>query len=295
MKRLTLRCSDLGTIAWAIFAALVFTCVTATIAFAQHSPGPFGGVGHLSSPAASHPGVSRPVTPVRPPTASPAPRTFLVRPPVSGVLPARGCVVGYPYPHHPIAPIRPRRPIRPIGFLPPPGFGVFGIPFFGLGFGWGLGPGLWLGCDPFWISNYGCNGLSPYGYGPEYAAPSLGLSYSQPQTEIQNWPAFYVGAYGEAYSQYVQLYLRDGTAYNVTDYWLVNGQLHFKTVEGNGAKVVEHEIDFGLLDLQMTIDVNTQRGFRFVLRNEPLEQYLRDRPSTDSPDEAPTNSAPAQP
>jgi hypothetical protein len=48
--------------------------------------------------------------------------------------------------------------------------------------------------------------------------------------------------------------------------------------------------------LQKTIDVNTARGFRFVLRNEPLEQYLKDNPSLDSPsDEAPRNQPPAGP
>ncbi len=110
--------------------------------------------------------------------------------------------------------------------------------------------------------------------------------------EIRNWPVYY---YGEANSQFVQLYLKDGTVYNATDYWLVNGELHFKTVEENYTKVVEHEIDFGLLDLQMTIDVNTARGFRFVLRNEPLEQYLRDYPSTGSPTDAPAEPRPAEP
>jgi len=32
------------------------------------------------------------------------------------------------------------------------------------------------------------------------------------------------------------------------------------------------------LDLQRTIDVNTRRGFRVVVRNEPIEEYLRDHP-----------------
>jgi hypothetical protein len=32
------------------------------------------------------------------------------------------------------------------------------------------------------------------------------------------------------------------------------------------------------LDLQKTVDSNTRRGFRFVLRDEPFEQYLRDHP-----------------
>jgi hypothetical protein len=30
--------------------------------------------------------------------------------------------------------------------------------------------------------------------------------------------------------------------------------------------------------LQTTVDRNTRRGFRFTLRNEPVEQYLGDHP-----------------
>ena len=80
-----------------------------------------------------------------------------------------------------------------------------------------------------------------------------------------------------------QLYLKDGTMYSVTDYWLVDNQLHFTMIEEGGTKSVEHVIGFDELDLQTTIDVNTQRGFRFVLRNEPLEQYLRDHPDQTPP------------
>ncbi len=47
-------------------------------------------------------------------------------------------------------------------------------------------------------------------------------------------------------------------------------------LEEGGTKSVEHAIGFDELDLQKTIDVATQRGFRFVLRNEPLKQYLQD-------------------
>ena len=64
----------------------------------------------------------------------------------------------------------------------------------------------------------------------------------------------------------------------MTDYWLVDGQLHFTTVEDAGTKSVEHALSFDTLDLQTTIDVNTERGFRFQLRNQPVEQYLREHP-----------------
>jgi hypothetical protein len=63
------------------------------------------------------------------------------------------------------------------------------------------------------------------------------------------------------------LYLKDGTVYDVTDYWLEDGKIHFRTPEGS----VEQVLGVDELDLQTTVDVNTRRGFRFVLRNEPAE------------------------
>lgn len=111
----------------------------------------------------------------------------------------------------------------------------------------------------------------------------------EPPIETQVWPLY---IYGDESARFVQLYLKDGTVYNVIDYWLVNNQLHFKTVEENGTKVVEHIIDFDQLDLQKTVDVDTQRGFRFVLRDEPMDQYLQDHPigSTAGAPPAPSQS-----
>lgn len=172
-------------------------------------------------------------------------------------------IIAYPRPF-------PRRLIYPIGpFFPgfvSPGFGFWGGSYLGFG-GFGLG----LGYNPIWWQNcgllyspYGCNALPPY----------------------------YV--FGGDERDLAQLYFTDGTIYNVTDYWLVDNQLHFTTVEESGTKVVQHTIDFNQLDLQKTIDANTQRGFRFVLRNEPIEQYLRDHPSTGTP-ALPQNAPPAGP
>jgi hypothetical protein len=176
--------------------------------------------------------------------------------------------------------------------LPPRRIGLFNIPFFGYGFGLGFESGLWMGCDPFFNWRYGCAGFPVYQYAAGDNSFSLGLYNPQPQTEIQNWPVY---LYGADNPQFVDLYLKDGTVYNVTDYWFANGELHFKAVEEHGTRVVEHQIDFGLLDLQKSIDVNTARGFRFVLRNEPLEQYLRDYPPSDSPNGMGTEHGPARP
>ena len=89
--------------------------------------------------------------------------------------------------------------------------------------------------------------------------------------------------YGDEREDRPQLYLKDGTILNVTDYWVVDNQLHFKVIEETGARPVEQSIPFEELDLQKTVDANTQRGFRFLLRNEPFEQYVRDHPEGPPP------------
>ena len=143
-----------------------------------------------------------------------------------------------------------RRPIFPIRPFSPvfvtPSFGFWGGPYFRFGLGLGSSPIWWQNCGLY--RAYGCNPLPPY------------YLFSGDEREL------------------AQLFLTDGTVYNVTDYWLIDTELHFKTIEEDGTKVIEHSIDFNQLDLQKTIDVDTQRGFRFVLRNEPIEQYLRDHP-----------------
>jgi len=149
-----------------------------------------------------------------------------------------------------------------------------GAPFFRFGPGWGFNPFWWPAYSPFWGWGFGCSALPFYGYG-------FG-SYGYPLTYV--CPPY---PYREEGRELPQLYLKDGTVYNVTDYWLVNGQIHFTTVEEGGTKSVEHVIGFDELDLQTTIDVNMRRGLRFVLRNEPLEQYLRDHPDLTPPDGPP--------
>jgi len=290
MKRLIPFRSDRRLKPWKLFSALLLTCATGTAAWAQHAGGHLGGPGHFIAPPASHAGVPRPVTPIRLPSASPGTQSLLMRP--SGFQNTRPPVHFIGFTRRPILTHRPVFPIFPIRILPPRRIGLFNIPFFGYGFGLGFESGLWMGCDPFFNWRYGCAGFPVYQYAAGDNSFSLGLYNPQPQTEIQNWPVY---LYGADNPQFVDLYLKDGTVYNVTDYWLANGELHFKAVEEHGARVVEHQIDFGLLDLQKSIDVNTARGFRFVLRNEPLEQYLRDYPPSDSPNGMGTEPGPARP
>jgi hypothetical protein len=211
-------------------------------------------------------------------------------------------------------PGRPSRPVFPI--FGPPGVGGFGSPFFGLGLGYGFNSQWWPSCGPYWGWGYGCDGLSSYGYGGygygmEYGVGGGGgytPGDAEAQMENQGGPEMYeppsetstIFVYGEENRELPQLILKDGTVYNVTDYWLVNDQLHCTTVEGN--RQVEHVFDFVQLDLQKTIDVNMARGFRFVLRNEPMGPYLQAHPGsgrqpagTESPAAPPVPQAPGRP
>jgi hypothetical protein len=294
MRPFVLRVSILAK---ALAALCALAIASAPVALAQHGGGGghagggaahFGGGPHVSAPPApaiSHP---RPVTP--------APRTSVVAPLVAPRPILRAPLYHYPF------------PVRPI----PPGrllFGVrarpifFGYPFLGFGFG-----SLWLpNCDPFWGwggDSFNCYG-SPYSglyygngfgnYGLGYGSSDLGVGDLDNQ---QAYPQSYYAQtfepppvmYSEERRESPELYLKDGTIYDVSDYWLTDNMLHFTTLEEGGQKSVEGVIAFDELDLQRTIDVNTQRGFHFVLRNEPLEQYLQDHPDAGSSSDTPSPS-----
>lgn len=150
----------------------------------------------------------------------------------------------------------PRHPIRPF----PPVLVVYDPFLFGGPF-WGFNSCWWASCDLFW----------PWLGFITFSSPGPTDFVSQVYESPEN-------VYGEESQDLPQLFLKDGTVLNVTDYWLVDDLLHFTMIEQEGTTPVEHVIPFEALDLQRTIDVNTGRGFHFMLRNEPVEQYMRDHP-----------------
>jgi hypothetical protein len=158
-------------------------------------------------------------------------------------------------------------PERPFLIFPRPLF--IGAPFFR---SWErFDSSWWLNCGPIWGWNYGCGDFFVPEYSFEhYLAPPL--TYNSP-----------VYVYSLDEHQLVQLYLKDGSAYNVNDYWFVNEQIHFTMLDESGTKSLERVINFEDLDLQKTIDVNTRHGFRVVMRSQPIEQYLRDHPDLTPP------------
>jgi hypothetical protein len=240
-----------------LISCSLIVCVLSPNALAQH-PGnrmPVGGGVHVSPPPMYHAPISN--APIYRPPVSNAP---IYRAPITS--PRMATV-----PVGPVgefrAPSRPIRPWPPIFRIYAPTFLIFGNPFWGSNFCW------WATCGPYWTYGFIYNPLPSYDYGPAVYSPQV---YETP-----------VYIYGDEGSQIPQLFLKDGSMINVTDYWVVDDQLHFTIVQQEGGQPAEQVVPFDELDLQKTVDSNSRRGFRFVLRNEPVEQYLRDHPDGTPP------------
>ena len=85
----------------------------------------------------------------------------------------------------------------------------------------------------------------------------------------------------------VVLFLKDGTVYAITDYWIADNKLHYITNYGG-----ENSIPLDQLDMQRTVDVNAKRGINITLRPSPQQQAAPAPDAQPTPDAAP-QSAPA--
>ncbi len=249
-----------------VLSCAVAVCFSATLALAQHTGVRTGGA-PIYTPT---PPISR--VPI---SSAPIIRAPIVQPPM-----VHAPIIRAPVAYAPIT--TPRIPMGPtagaigvVGFRPPwhpirrfpPAFIVYHSAFFPGGPFWGSNSCWWATCDLFWPW--------PVGY--------TTVSSPAPTNYVSQVYETTVNVYGQEREDFPQLFLKDGTILSVTDYWVVDGQLHFMMMEGNGMKPAEHVIPFDALDLQTTVDANTQRGFRFMLRNEPFEQYVRDHPEGPPP------------
>jgi hypothetical protein len=228
---------------------IVVSCTLSTsLALAQHpAVRTAGGAVHTSAPPISRAPISS--APIIHIPVVHAPIIYAPSSPRISVAPFAGTLgtVGFRPPRRPIR----RFPPLLVVYEPP-----LGGPF------WGWNSCWWASCDLFWSW--------PLDY-TTVSSPGTTNYISQTYETTVN-------VYGEERSDIPQLFLKDGTILNVTDYWLVDGQLHFTMIDENGAKPAEQVIPFDALDLQTTVDANTRRGFHFMLRNQPFEQYLRDHP-----------------
>jgi len=279
---------------------LAYACVQAPVALAQHGGGGHGGFGgggfgggHFGG-GGGHFGGGRSGG-----GHASAPRGTAAPTGLHGTTGAHGAFVGLPgarfnsrsFLFRPRPVPHPTPQPQPIFFVPV----FFNAPFFFCGgfnsFGWpSCGPFWGAGCfSPFYGYGYGYGG---YGYGgwgyngwwnndlgdwgsssPAYGAGGLSGGPTGTQTYVNpSYPT------GQGARDLVELFFKDGTVHAVTDYWLADGQLHYLTLDARGEKAVENVAPFESLDLQTTVDVNTERGFRFQLRSESMEEYFRKHP-----------------
>ena len=199
---------------------------------------------------------------------------------------------------------------RPIFFGPGFGFGGCFGPFFvgcggffggGFGFGFGLGYGYGY-CDPFWGCPAGLYGGYYNGgyYGNQiYNQSTDDSSVSNEFNPSRYWgpsapPEETGGGGGSASSSdsEVVLFLKDGTVYAITDYWIADNKLHYVTNYGG-----ENSIPLDQLDMQRTVDVNAKRGINITLRPTPQQQAAPEPDAAPQPDAqpAPQPSAPPAP
>lgn len=139
---------------------------------------------------------------------------------------------------------RPPRFITPIFY---PAFypvGIFG--FGGLGF-----------CSPYWGWSPGCVGGA---FGGDFFEPSYFYDGPVEPDYIPVPPDSNTA--GE--QDEVLLYLKDGTIFVISNYWLEDNKLHYLTSDGR-----DNSIDMDDVDLQTTVNVNAKRGVAFTLRAAP--------------------------
>jgi hypothetical protein len=158
-------------------------------------------------------------------------------------------------------------------------FGFGGWPGWGFGYGWPWlgfwGGGLYWN-NPWWgWPGYGYYGYPAgyglYGYDDTYNNGPSGYDNSAPP---ENYPANDQGATtlqnspdtsgAQKLNVPVLLYMKDGSVYSVSRYWVANGKLHFVLISG-----VENSVDMDQFDLQRTIDVNAKSGVTFTLDPDP--------------------------
>src|ERR1043165_4543594 len=86
-------------------------------------------------------------------------------------------------------------------------------------------------------------------------------------------PTYYF--YGNESASHPRLGFKDHMTYTVQDYWRVDDQLHFITLEDGGTRSVPRTAPFADLDIQATTDALAAQGFKFRVRDEPIEQWLQ--------------------
>jgi hypothetical protein len=246
MTRRMLRGSILKNMMMIAGFLMAWACVQTPVAQAQH----FGG-GHAGGGVAPRVGAA-PISHGPIVARGPMMRPGFAPSPFVGAFTTRSLFVG--------------RPFGAFGSF----FPFYGNPFFfgrpyfyGYASAWRFNLCWW--CDLWWMWGIGYRTVPFYEYG----------NY-MPQPYVYSYTYSYALTYGEERPELPQLYLKDGTVLNVMDYWVVKGELHLRMNE-NG-RITEQVIPYSDLDEQKTKEMAEARGFLFVVRDEPVEEYLKHHP-----------------
>jgi len=113
-----------------------------------------------------------------------------------------------------------------------------------------------------------------YGWFDPFAYSVRDFSTPSPYESIVPYSPAYFFLPSESAS-HPRLVFKDHMTYTVEDYWRVDDQLHFITSEEGGTKSVPHTVPFADLDVQATTDALAAQGFKFRVRDEPIEQWLQ--------------------
>ncbi len=208
------------------------------------------------------------------------------------------------------------------------GWGLGWGGWWGPGWGWGWGWPGYIGYDPFWYKpwwgwpaygSYGDSGYSINYSNPDYSSSNLSPNYDSGSYNSGNYNN-YGGGYSNnsaansssaensveteepqgtpddnpitgnvaASTPTVLIYLKDGTTYAASDYWLADGQLHY-VVNYSG----ESTLNMDDVDLQRTVDENARRGVHFSLKPGP--NRVNPQPSSNGDSSAPPTDHTVQP
>lgn len=171
------------------------------------------------------------------------------------------------------------------------GFGGFGFGGWGFGLGWGWpGLGFW-GWNPFWVDPFWGWPAGGYGY---YASPNYGV-YSYPDSgsyapydnaappeqpdnsydsydesnSNNNWvtPNSVSPSYAPnsgAVSVPVLIFMKNGSVYTVSDYWMTNDEFYYVLSDGS-----QHSVSMDQVDLTRTNSENAKSGVKFIFKSDP--------------------------
>ncbi|MGC1385777.1 MAG: hypothetical protein WA823_18535, partial [Candidatus Acidiferrales bacterium] len=114
------------------------------------------------------------------------------------------------------------------------------------------------------------------------AAPSIQANAQTPAPSYDNNPNRNTANVASS-TPSVLIYLKDGSTFVASDYWLKDGVLHYDVNYGGPGTVNMDEVD-----LQRTVDENARRGVKFILKPDPDPSNTNPNGSYDQNNTVPT-------